>query len=90
MSSIRIPLVLSASVVSLGVAMAKPVHADPGSEYNDGLATTICKLLVQEHWTPQRVVTELVSSFPREIIANEADGRKMLRWAVTAKCPGAA
>ncbi|WP_186272560.1 hypothetical protein [Mycobacterium kubicae] len=51
-----------------------PAHADPGSQYNDGLATSICQLLVQQHWTPPCVVTDLVSSFPREIVANDADG----------------
>ncbi|GAB3029426.1 hypothetical protein [Mycobacterium bourgelatii] len=93
MTNQRKPIVAAfMATVAMGVmpTLAVSAHADPGDQYNDGLATSICQLLVQEHWTPQRVVTELVSSFPREIVANDADGYKMLRWAVATKCPGAA
>lgn len=90
MTKLRIPTIATfMATAALGLVPVSG-HADPGDQYNDGLATSICQLLVQQHWTPQRVVTELVSSFPREVVTNDADGWKMLRWAVAAKCPGAA
>lgn len=83
-------IIASAIVLAGLLGGSGAAAANPGDAYNDGLATAICQLLVEQRWAPDRVADELAASFPREIIATKADAWTMLRWAVATKCPGAA